>query len=137
FFLSFIAGSRDNSTNGVVAVQRFVDKNNDIQRNTDVRGTANAPVVKYAEDPILPDSLYLVDKGVKGQFKDKPWIAADVGGRKWNNSKKTCDLLSWTRGRTDVTDVSETGLSPFSVYVSYANFTGQGQNQHPQVLVAV
>ena len=37
FFLSFIAGTRDTSANGVVAVQRFVDKNNDIQRTTDVR----------------------------------------------------------------------------------------------------
>jgi len=37
FFLSFIAGTRATNSNGVVAVQRFVDKNNDIQRSTDVR----------------------------------------------------------------------------------------------------
>jgi hypothetical protein len=40
FFLSFIAGTRDTNSNGVVALQRFVDLNNDIQRANDVRECA-------------------------------------------------------------------------------------------------
>ena len=123
FFLSFIAGTRDTSANGVVAVQRFVDKNNDIQRATDVRGctagtpgcapvyvpdgcTGRAPgctlkgyvKIKSAEDPILPDVLNIIDVGTPGQGKDKPWIVVDVGRRSWN-AGKTCELLSWTKSR--------------------------------------
>ncbi len=100
FFLSFIAGTRDTSADGVVAVQRFVDKNNDIQRATDVRGVAadGRPMVRPAEDPILPDVLNIIDVGTPGQGKDKPWVVADVGRRSWNGGK-TCELLSWTKNR--------------------------------------
>src|SRR5581483_3454457 len=54
FFLSFIAGKRDNAAGGVVAVQRFVDKNNAFQRDFDARvvnctpGTAACPNAIYA-----------------------------------------------------------------------------------------
>jgi hypothetical protein len=140
FFYSFIAGVRNDSANGVVAVQRFVDKNNAIQREADVRQvppsadpTANL-LVKPAEDPILPDVAWKIDQGTSGQDLDKPWNAADLH-RSWNTGK-TCDLLAWTRGRTDVADVSET-VPAFNVYVSFANFPGSGNNQHPQANVAV
>ncbi|MFO1322513.1 MAG: kelch repeat-containing protein [Burkholderiales bacterium] len=137
FFYSFIAGKRDTSDNGVVAVQRFVDKNNDIQRNTDVRGTDpnGYPLLRPAEDPILPDVMWIVDKGTPGQFKDKPWVIADITGRAWN-AGKTCELLAWTKNRSDVTNAAET-VPAFNVYVSYANFTGQSQSEKPQALVAV
>lgn len=104
FFLSFIAGQRDSSANGVIGVQRFVDRNNDIQRATDVRactaGSADCVAVydpptctgagagctlkghfkiKPAEDPILPDVMNIIAVGTPGQFNDKPWIVADVG----------------------------------------------------------
>src|SRR4029078_856618 len=95
---------------GVVAVQRFVDKNNDIQRATDVRGVdgQGRPFVRPAEDPILPDVLNIIDVGTPGQGKDKQWIAVDVGRRSWNGSS-TCELLSWTKPpRTDVTNAAET-----------------------------
>lgn len=165
FFLSSIAGTRDQSANGVVYVQRFVDKNNDIQRDTDVRAcTAGSPGcqtvdiytpqgcnpnlagsctghtvanVKYqpAQDPILPDAFSIIDIGTPGQGKDKPWNAADVP-RSWN-AGKSCELLSWTKNRADVTNVAET-VPAFNVYVSYANFTGQDPtNQHPFINVAV
>ncbi len=158
FFLSFIAGTRDTSSQGVVAVQRFVDKNNDIQRSTDLRecstpgtggcatvhipdGCTGGPpactvknvVIKSAEDPILPDVLNLIDVGTPGQGKDKPWIAVDVGRRSWNGAK-TCELLSWTKNRTDVANAAET-VGAFNVYVSYANFTGNSNK--PDVYVAV
>ncbi|MFO1322514.1 MAG: kelch repeat-containing protein [Burkholderiales bacterium] len=136
FFFSFIAGTRGNSTDGMVAIQRFVDKNDDIQRDFDVRTVGGQDVMKPAEDPILPDKLSIIDTGVKGQFVDKPWNAADVPGRAWNTG--TCDLLSWTRSPppgVSVRNVAET-VSAFSVYVSFANFAGQGQNQHPNVYVA-
>jgi len=137
FFYSFIAGKRDTSDDGVVAVQRFVDKNNDIQRSTDVRGVnaSGHPLLRPAEDPILPDVMWIVDKGTPGQFKDKPWVASDITGRSWN-AGKTCELLSWTKGRSDVTPAAEP-VPAFNVYVSFANFTGQGQNEHPQARVAV
>ena len=154
FFLTFIAGKRDNSANGVVAVQRFVDKNNDVQRVTDARtcepnstgcvpvydpamhGQLHAgPYVRYrpAEDPILPDVLSIIDVGTPGQAKDKPWVVADVGRRSWNGSK-TCELLSWTKNKPAlVTNAAET-VGAFNVYVSYANFTGNGSN--PSIFVA-
>ena len=158
FFVSHIAGTRDSGANGVVGVQRFVDKDNDIQRVTDVRAcpagrTDCTPVyvsdscktpgcatkasdkkVKPTEDPILPDVYNIIDSGTPGQFKDKPWVVADVPGRKWN-SKKQCTLLGWTKGRSDVADASES-VPAFNVYVSYANFTGQSPSQHPEVYVA-
>ena len=144
FFFSYIAGTRNDSTNGVVAVQRFVDKNNDIQRNFDVRtmdvNGQPTPVMRPAEDPIMPDQMWIVEKGVRGQFVDKPWNAADLSGRPWNVGKK-CELLSWTKdhkdanGKKDVTDASEI-VDAFSVYVSFANFAGQGQNDHPAAFVA-
>ena len=158
FFLSFIAGTRDTSANGVVAVQRFVDKNNDIQRATDTRActkgsTGCSPVyspstctgpgpgcteadVRYkpAEDPILPDVLNIIDVGTPGQSTDKPWVVADVGRRTWN-AGKTCELLSWTKNQPSaVTPAAET-VGAFNVYVSYANF--QGHSNKPDIYVAV
>ncbi|MEP7208583.1 MAG: sialidase family protein, partial [Casimicrobiaceae bacterium] len=137
FFLSFIAGTRDTGANGVVAVQRFVDKNNDIQRETDVRGVdaSGNPLVRYAQDPILPDALAIVDTGTGGQFKDKPWVVADVPGRSWN-AGKTCELLTWTKTATGFANVAET-VPAFNVYVSWANFVGDNTNPHPQINVAV
>ena len=159
FFYSFIAGRRDGSADGIVGVQRFVDKNNDIQRSTDLRScTAGSPgcvavtipdgctpgnpgctvknvLLKPAEDPIVPDALSIVSKGTAGQFVDKPWNAADIP-RSWN-AGKSCELLAWTKNRTDVTNASET-VPAFNVYVSFANFVGQSaDNEHPQVHVAV
>ena len=160
FFLSFIAGQRSTGDNGVIAVQRFVDRNDDIQRVTDVRScTAGSPdcvavydppsctgagtgctlkghfKIKSAEDPILPDVMNIIAVGTPGQFNDKPWVVADVGRRKWNGTNKTCELLSWTKNRTDVRPAAET-VGAFSVYVSFANFTGQGQNEKPSIYVA-
>src|SRR6476469_1467937 len=65
FFYSFIAGTRDTGANGVVAVQRFVDKNNDVQRGTDVRGvdSSGKPFVRPAQDPILPDTMNIITVG--------------------------------------------------------------------------
>jgi hypothetical protein len=136
FFVSFIAGTRGTGSNGVVAVQRFVDKNNDVQRTTDVRGVAadGRPMVRPAQDPILPDVLNIVAIGTPGQTTDKPWVAADVPGRTWN-AGKTCELLSWTKGNAAVSNAAET-VNAFNVYVSFANFTGQGQNTKSQIYVA-
>jgi uncharacterized protein YjbI with pentapeptide repeats len=140
FFYSFIAGVRDDSANGVVAVQRFVDRNNAIQRDTDVRqfpadpSNPNANLnLKPAQDPILPDVMWKIDQGTSGQDVDKPWNAADVP-RSWNTG--TCRLLAWTQGRNDVTPAWE-DVPAFNVYVSFANFPGSGNNQHPQAQVAV
>jgi hypothetical protein len=160
FFFSFIAGKRDTNADGVIAVQRFVDKNNDIQRATDLRSctqgspgctevripanctggppacTVSYVVYKPAEDPILPDKMSILDLGTPGQFNDKPWNAADVPGRPWN-AGMTCELLSWTKNRADVANVAET-VPAFSVYVSYAKFVGQDPlNEHPQMHVSV
>ena len=106
-------------------MQRFVDKNNDIQRSTDVRGVdgSGKPLLRPAQDPILPDVLNIIDVGTPGQSKDKPWVAADVGRRSWNAGKR-CELLSWTKNRQDVSNAAET-VGAFSVYVTYANFNGQ------------
>ena len=161
FFLSFIAGTRDTNSNGVIALQRFVDKNNDVQRTSDVRtctqgspgclplytpDTCTGPgngctlvgyfKVKSAEDPILPDNLVIIDTGTPGQGKDKPWNAADVP-RSWN-AGKTCELLTWTKSASNpASRVAET-VPAFNVYVSYANFTGQDPtNPHPFINVAV
>lgn len=161
FFYSYIAGLRGDPANGVVAVQRHVDTNSAIQRNSDVRAcTFGTPgcarvytpancnltnpippnctfadiTVKPAEDPIVPDVMWKIDQGTSGQDLDKPWNASDVH-RSWNTGK-TCDLLAWTRGRSDVNDVSQI-VPAFNVYVSFANFGGSGQNQHPQAFVAV
>ena len=136
FFYSFIAGTRATSTNGVVAIQRFVDKNDDIQRAFDVRTVLGNDVMKPPEDPIVPDAFAIIDQGVQGQFVDKPWNIADVPGRSWNVGKPKCDLLSWTRtAGAAVRNVAEL-VDPFNVYVSFANFAGQGANQHPNVFVA-
>ncbi len=138
FFYSFIAGTRATSTDGAVAIQRFVDKNDDIQRAFDVRTVGGQDVMKPPEDPIVPDSMWIVDTGVKGQFVDKPWNVADVPGRPWNVGQPKCDLLAWTRNPpagVAVRNVAEQ-VDPFNVYVSFANFAGQGSNDHPSVFVA-
>jgi len=151
FFFSFIAGTRSDSADGVVAVQRFVDKNNAVQRNTDVRecstpgvdgctavetspGVFKNLVLKPAQDPIHPDVVAHIVTGKTGQFVDKPWNGADVP-RSWNVGK-TCRLLEWTDGLPSGSQAGET-VPAFNVYVSFANFPGQGQNQHPSAYVAV
>ena len=134
FFYSFIAGRRDGSADGVVGVQRFVDKNNDIQRDTDVRKIDGQDVVKWAEDPIIPDKLNIVDRGTSGQFIDKPWNAADVGGRSWNAARPAnCCRGPITR---DWSHRLRRSVPAFNVYVSYALFAGGGNNEHPTVYVA-
>ncbi|MBI5086297.1 MAG: pentapeptide repeat-containing protein [Acidobacteria bacterium] len=110
FFLSFIAANRGTSTDGVVGVQRFFDKNNN---------------VNVGDDPIVEDVVNILDTGTSGQFKDKPWVIADVGGRQWNGAN-TCTLPGFA-----------TPVPAFNVYVSYSNFVGNsGSNPHPQILVA-
>ena len=135
FFYTFIAGRRDGSADGVVGIQRFVDKNNNIQRDTDVRTINGQDVVKWAEDPIIPDAFNIIDRGTSGQFIDKPWNAADIGGRSWN-AGKTCELLSWTKSKPGVVTPAAETVPAFSVYVSYALFAGTGNNEHPTVYVA-
>ncbi|MBI5282132.1 MAG: pentapeptide repeat-containing protein [Candidatus Solibacter usitatus] len=110
FFLSFIAANRGTSTDGVVGVQRFFDRNNN---------------VNIGDDPIVEDVVNVLDTGTSGQFKDKPWVIADVGGRSWNGAS-TCTLPGF-----------EKAAPAFNVYVSYSNFVGNsGSNPHPQILVA-
>ncbi|MEO8025413.1 MAG: MBG domain-containing protein [Bryobacteraceae bacterium] len=110
FFLSFIAANRGTSTNGLVGVQRFIDRNNN---------------VNIGDDPIAEDVVNVIDTGTSGQFKDKPWVIADVGGRSWNGSA-TCRLPGYAAP-----------VPAFNVYVSYSNFVGNSSsNPHPQILVA-
>ncbi len=110
FFYSFIAGNRGTSANSVIAIQRFVDKNDKL----DVAG-----------DPFQTDVLNVIDTGTTGQFKDKSWNAADIPGRPWNGTA-TCTLPNYA-----------SPVPAFNVYISYSNFTGQSNsNSHPQVLVA-
>jgi hypothetical protein len=110
FFYSFISGNRGTGANSVVVIQRYFDLNNN---------------VKFSDDPFSADRLNVIDSGTTGQFKDKPWNAADVPGRPWN-SGKTCSLPTAT-----------TPVPAFNVYISYSNFVGQDPtNPHPQILVA-
>src|SRR5579872_2172766 len=93
FFLSFIAGTRTSSANGVVGIQRFFDLNNN---------------VKADDNPFRPDVLNVVDSGTTGQFLDKTWNISDVP-RSWN-SGATCSLPT-----------SSAPVPAFNVYVSYSN----------------
>jgi hypothetical protein len=109
-FISFIAGNRGTSSAGVVGIQRFFDRNNNV--------TAD-------DNPFSADVLNIVDTGSTGQFVDKSFNIADVP-RPWN-AGATCTLPT-----------SPTPVHAFNVYVSYANFTGQDPlNSHPQAEVAV
>jgi len=111
FFYSFIAGNRGTGAGGVTAVQRFIDKNNN---------------KKIGDDPFSSDVVNILDIGTAGQFKDKPWNVADVPARPWNLGQ-TCVIPGYNNSQP---------VPAFYHFVSYANFTGQGQNQHPQILVA-
>ncbi len=112
FFLSFIAGRRDTSAGGVTAVQRFFDRND---------------AVRNGQDPFVADVLSILDTGTEGQFKDKPWVVADVPGRSWL-AGKTCDLRP---------NYGSAPVPAFNVYVSFSNFVGQSDpNPHPQLFVS-
>src|SRR5205085_10349508 len=109
---SFIAGNRDTSAGGVTAIQRFIDKNNN---------------VKIDDDPFAADVVNIIDSGTVGQFKDKPWNTSDVPGRPWNGSD-TCVIPGYNGGKA---------VPAFNVYISYANSVGQSTgNPHPQMFVA-
>ena len=111
FFYSFIAGNRGTGTGGVTAVQRIVDQNT---------------AVKFDDDPFFVDGINILDVGTTGQFKDKPWNAADVPGRVFNTG--TCVIPGYNNG---------IAVPAFNVYVSFTNFVGQSTgNPHPQILVA-
>ena len=121
FFYTFIAANRSSGAGGVTAVQRFIDKN-------DTKKAATAGITSGSkDDPFFSDVINILDLGTKGQFKDKPWNIADIPGRTWN-AGKTCVIPGYNNNQP---------VAAFNHYVSYANFTGQGQNQHPQILVAV
>jgi hypothetical protein len=62
-------------------------------------------------------------------------VAADIPGRSWSLGKK-CELLTWTKTASGVQNVAHM-VDAFNVYVSYANFTGQGQKPAPRRNVAV
>lgn len=110
FFYSFLAGNRGTGASGVVAVQRFIDRNNNL---------------KLTDDPFIADTLNVLDTGTSGQFLDKPWVTADQPGRSWNGGA-TCALPNY-------------GTVPaFNVYVAYSNFVGKDTaNPHPQILMTV
>ena len=111
FFYSFIAGNRGTGTGGVTAVQRIIDQNT---------------AVKFDDDPFFVDGVNILDVGTTGQFKDKPWNAADVPGRAWNTG--TCVIPGYNNG---------IAVPAFNVYVSFTNFVGQSTgNPHPQILVS-
>ena len=110
FFYSFLANNRGTGALGVVAVQRFFDKNDS---------------VRVSDDPFLADKLTIIDQGTSGQGKDKPWVIADVGGRSFNS------------GQTCVVPTSAAPVPAFNVYVSYSNFVGSSaDNPHPQLYVS-
>ena len=111
FAYSFIAANRNSAAGGVTAVQRFIDKNDN---------------KKIGDDPFFSDVINILDVGTRGQFKDKPGNIADVPGRPWN-AGRTCVIPGYNNGQP---------VPAFHHYVSYANFTGQGQNEHPQILIA-
>ncbi len=112
FFVSFIAGNRDSSAGGVTAIQRVIDRNDNI---------------KLSDDPFYFDAVNVIDTGTTGQFKDKPWNIADVPGRSWNGAT-TCVIPGYNNNRP---------VPAFNAYISYTNFVGQStDNPHPQILVA-
>src|SRR5437773_1940424 len=103
--------TRGTGTGGVTAVQRIVDRNT---------------AVKFDDDPFFVDGINVLDVGTTGQFKDKPWNAADVPGRAWNTG--TCVIPGYNNG---------VAVPAFNVYVSFTNFVGQSTgNPHPQILVS-
>lgn len=109
FFYSFLAGNRGENAPGVIAVQRIVDRNDNLRVN---------------DDPFTADVANIIDQGNAGQFKDKPWNATDQPGRSWNTS------MCLLPGRTQA-------VPSFSVYVAYSNFVGNStDNPHPQIYVA-
>jgi len=125
FFYSFIAGNRDSAAGGVTAIQRFIDRDDNIA---------------VGSDPIRPDVVNVIDVGTVGQFKDKPWNIADVPGRSWN-AGATCIIPGYNLDLDPNTHLPKLGtekpVPAFNVYISYANFVGQAdKNAHPQVLVA-
>ena len=110
FFYSFIAGNRGTGNNGIIAVQRFFDRNDNI---------------KFSDDPFQADVVNVLDRGTTGQLKDKSWNAADIPGRPWNGGN-TCVIPGYSAP-----------VPAFNVYVSFSNFVGQDPNNpHPQILVA-
>ncbi len=111
FFLSFIAANRGTGAGGVTAIQRFLDLGSN---------------VKPHDDPFKADVLNSIAVGTKGQFKDKSWNGADRPNRPWNGNT-TCTLEGYNNGQP---------VPAFNHYISFSNFTGQGQNEHPQILVA-
>jgi hypothetical protein len=74
----------------------------------------------------FPMSSNIIDTGTKGQFKDKPWNIADVL-RPALNAGRTCVIPGYN---TDSPYRRSTTMCPTPL------FTGQGQNEHPQILIA-
>ena len=140
FFYSFIAGTRATSTDGVIALQRFVDKNDDIQRTFDVRDTKEAKVCRGGgmrggsesghsseADRGSDRSRRVVDRRhghARGRV-DKPWNAADVPAP-WNViGKMRLAVLDQDAGTRRSPMLPN--WSPRSMSMSHREFDGTGR----------